>query len=360
MKILNNKARREFYDLTPILQTNSDYNLIYGERSNGKSYAVKEYAIKRFLENGEQFVLVRRYDTELKRDKMLSYWSDMPIDILSNGEYNEIYIYSGAVLIAYNENGVRKRSKQIGFLRALNLAQSYSSTQYPKVTTIILEEFIALDGNYLPNELFLFNHLISTVARRRNVKIFMLANTISRISPYWREYSVDEVVKTQQQGTICLLDRDTDSDDQQQIAIEYCANTTGRSKMFARNRAAMTNEGKWLINEQPHLPVERERCECLYMFVVEYKKNLYLVEYLSYNDNYCLYVTPKTTPIKKDTRVISDKSSFDPLYSFGLTPINQKERLIFNLFSNGKVFYCDNQTGTEFAECLKNIKRIFT
>lgn len=360
MKILNNKTRREHYSLDPIKKVKATYNLIYGEKSNGKSYAVKEDCLRRFIKNGEEMVLVRRYDTEIKRGRLDMYWSDIPIDVISGGEYNEIYSYSGQLFIAKNENGKRTNVKKFGYTMALNLAQSYSGLEYPRVTTILLEEFISLDGAYLSNELFLFNHIISTVARRRTITIYMLANSISRISPYWREYSVDEIVKTQEQGTICVIDRETLNGDIQRVAVEYCANTTGRSLMFAGNRAAMINEGKWLTIEQPKLPRPRNDWECLYIFVVEYKKDLFLVEYLSLGNEYCLYVTPKTTPIKPETRLITDKTSSNPLATYGIKPLNPRERPVLDMLTNGKVFFCDNQTGTEFNECLKNIRRVYT
>lgn len=360
MQIISNKRVLEHYRLTAIDKIGAVYNLIYGEKSNGKSYAVKEKVLKNFCERGEQMVLLRRYDSEIKKSRLDSYWSDMPIDIISGGKYNEVYSYGGDLFVAFNEGGKRKNAKRFGYSRALNLAQSYSGTEYPDVTTILLEEFISLDGRYLPNELFLFNHMISTVARRRTVTVYCLANTISRISPYWREFSVDEVVKTQGQGTICVIKRETAEGDVQKIAIEYCANTKGRSLMFAGARGAMINEGKWLVQEQPRLPYCRPEWECPYLFIVEYKGNKYKVEYLVRGDEYCLYVTPKTTPIKSNTRVCSDRSASDPLHTLGLFPLTQEERQIFALFNLGKVFYSDNQTGTEFKECLTNIKRVFT
>lgn len=359
MKTIANKTKREHYSLSKIKTINATYNLIYGEKSNGKSYAVKYDCLKRFCENGEEMVLVRRYDAEIKRARLDMYWSDMPIDIISGGTYNEIYSYGGQLYVALNRDGKRQSVKRFGYSMAINLAQSYSGLEYPKVTTILLEEFISLDGSYLSNELFLFNHIVSTVARRRTICVYMLANSISRISPYWREYGVDEVIKNQEQGTICIIDRETLQGDTQRVAVEYCANTTGRSLMFTGQRASMINEGKWLTTEQPKLPYPRNEWECLYNFVVEYKRDKFFVEYLIRDNEFCLYVTPKTTPIKAGTRLITDKSSCNPLASYGLKPLAPKERLVFDLLSNGKVFFCDNQTGTEFSECLKNIKRIY-
>lgn len=361
MKIFSNKEKRLHYSIAPIEKVGAAYNLIYGEKSNGKSYSVKELALKAFIENGEELVLVRRYDVEIKRTQLDSYWSDMPIDQLSNGNFNEVYSYGGELYMCLNVNGKRTNAKKFGYALSLNKAQSYSGTEYPRVSRILLEEFISLDGRYLSNELFLFNHIVSTVARRRNVKVYLLANTLSRISPYWREFGVDEVVKNQEQGTICVINRETVEGLIQRVAIEYCANTEGRSLMFAGERGKMINEGKWLVHEKPKIPLPLDEWEELYCFVVEYKDNCFLVKYLVHEKSAleCLYVTPKTTVIKDGTRVISDRPNANPLYSYGLTPLTSAENRIFRFLFQNKTFYSDSLTGTEFEECLKNIKRIY-
>lgn len=359
-KWIKSAQKGEFYSLANINKIDADYNLIYGERSNGKSYAVKvERCLKDFLDNGDEFVLARRYDTDIKREKINSYFSDVPIEKISGGKYNEIYCYSNNIYIANNDGNKRSSVVRAGYVRALNVAQTYSGTQYPKVKNFLLEEFISIDGKYLPNELFLFNHLISTIARRRNLRVYLLANTISRISPYWREFGIEKIVRTQEQGTIYVINRQTDDGDQK-IAVEYCANTAGRSKMFAGRRAEMINEGKWLVNAQPRLPANISEYECAYTFIVEYKINRFLVQYLTRENNFCLYVTPKTTEIKSDTRVISDKSSDNPYYTLGFKPLTRAESALFALMDTGKIFFADDQTGTEFRECVANMRRIFT
>lgn len=40
------KKTSEFYSLEPILSKNATYNMIIGERSNGKTYAVLKYSLQ--------------------------------------------------------------------------------------------------------------------------------------------------------------------------------------------------------------------------------------------------------------------------------------------------------------------------
>lgn len=61
----------------------------------------------------------------------------------------------------------------------LSTAQDLKSANFSKVTTIIFDEFIIEEGQkkyYLSNEVIIFLNLIETIARMRDIKIFMLAN----------------------------------------------------------------------------------------------------------------------------------------------------------------------------------------
>lgn len=348
----------KFYSIKKILQKKAQYNIIYGERSNGKSYAVKKKCLEDFRDSGAQFVYIRRYESDIANTLANRYFADVPMQEIFGDNFNDIYVYANKIFIAKQDSEKRKNVKCVGFVLALSLAQRYSSTAYPNVKNIILEECVSLDGQYLSNELFLFTHIISTIARRRDdVVCWLICNSISRMSPYWREYGVEEIVKTQKQGTIEVVERNT-SAGIQRVAIEYCANTEGRSKLFSGLSERMTNQGKWLVNEYPHLSVPHNKREILYIFVVVYKNFKFLVEYVCTLNGYCLVVSPKTTPIKKDTRVITDSADISPLSTVGFYPLSPAEREIFNLFDIGKVFYSDNQTGTEFNEALRNIRRL--
>ena len=54
----------KYYSLKRILERNAVYNMIIGERSNGKSYSVHEYAAEQFYKNGSQLAVVRRWQDD--------------------------------------------------------------------------------------------------------------------------------------------------------------------------------------------------------------------------------------------------------------------------------------------------------
>jgi len=65
-----NKLNIKWYSLDNILKHESQYYMIFGERSNGKSYAVDKYILDKFFKEGEQFAFVKRYEDDIKTKYM--------------------------------------------------------------------------------------------------------------------------------------------------------------------------------------------------------------------------------------------------------------------------------------------------
>ena len=51
------KQDLKYYSLDNILKKNSVYNVIFGERSNGKTYAVLKYGIEQYLKQVDKWQL---------------------------------------------------------------------------------------------------------------------------------------------------------------------------------------------------------------------------------------------------------------------------------------------------------------
>ena len=60
------KKKTKYYRLKNILQKNATYNVMFGERSNGKTYAVQEYCIKDYLSGKGQTAWIRRWQDDFK------------------------------------------------------------------------------------------------------------------------------------------------------------------------------------------------------------------------------------------------------------------------------------------------------
>ena len=77
---------------------------------------------------------------------------------------------------------------KLGYAVSLTAAQSLKSVNFNRVKNIIFDEFISEDGRYLNNEILKFLSLIETIARMRDVRIFMLANSCSISNAYFLEF----------------------------------------------------------------------------------------------------------------------------------------------------------------------------
>ena len=81
-----------------------------------------------------------------------------------------------------------------GHAMTLSTAQDLKSSNFNKVKTIIFDEFIIESGQkkyYLKDEVFVFLNLIETIARLRNVRIFLLANSVTVTNPYFLYFDIN-------------------------------------------------------------------------------------------------------------------------------------------------------------------------
>ena len=180
---MTNKIK--WYSLDEILKHDVQYYIIFGERSNGKSYAVDKYIIDRFFEHGEQFAFVKRFEDDIKAKYMSEVFSPL-YDYIEQKYNHKVKFYRGCWYVYPLESeGKLSDCVVFGYAFSLNNVNRTKATHYPLIKTILFEEFMSIDCSYLPDELNLLLNLVSTIARHRHdLKIFMLANAISKYSPY--------------------------------------------------------------------------------------------------------------------------------------------------------------------------------
>lgn len=183
--VRKNKKEIQWYSLDEILKYDAQYYIIYGERSNGKSYAVDEYIIDKFFKDGSQFGFIKRFSEDIKgiyMDTVLSHLDDY---LLEKYEH-KVKFYRGKWLL-YHKDTEGKLSDCVTFGYAFSLANvdRTKALQFPNIETILFEEFMSKNCYYLPDEINNLLNLVSTIVRQRHTaKVFMLANAISKFSPY--------------------------------------------------------------------------------------------------------------------------------------------------------------------------------
>lgn len=174
---MNNKSM--FWDINKSISRNCLFNFIVGNRGAGKTYGAKQYVINRFLKTGEQFVYIRRYKEELK--KIRKFFEDIAPafpDVKFEVKGKQFYI----------------NDTEAGTAMALSTSKIEKSTAYPRVSTIIFDEFILDKGyyHYLPDEVTYFLECYETIARTRdNVRVFFLSNALTITNPYFLYFKLE-------------------------------------------------------------------------------------------------------------------------------------------------------------------------
>lgn len=169
-----------YYSIYKLLSYDYLWNMVIGERGNGKTYGVKKMFINNFIKHNRQFVWIRRYETEF--DDFEEFFSD----IIKNNEFPDHELTVKGKKLYCDK-------KLMGFGIPLSKGITKKSVNYSGVTDICFDEFLIPKGSnyhYLNNEVFRLFDLYETIARLRRVKVYMLANSISQNNPYFREFNI--------------------------------------------------------------------------------------------------------------------------------------------------------------------------
>lgn len=339
----------------PLMELDGDFTIIYGGRYSGKSYDVKRWVLEQYITKAQQFAYIRRWDSDVTQSLVRSYFADTDLSKITP-DFNLIDAGRGLIEISqYDYETEKKHNRQIaGFYFPMNTASRYASTQYPGIYNFIVEEFIPIDGRYAPDELELLFHLFSTIIRERRGRVTLIANSISRQSPYWDEFGCADIVRRQEIGDTEVFERKTKAGPQK-IVIHYARPNPKGNKLFSGSRETMTVEGKWLAEPKPRID-DLEKWFKIYTFYVEWLSAKFKCTYLVRGSEYTVYVEDydgKEYP--KYARVVSDKFSFSPYVTNGFTPLNDTEAAIFDCLPT-RCCYNDDLVGTEFEEIFENFK----
>lgn len=346
-----------YYSLKNILAKNAQYNIIIGERSNGKTYSVEYYMIEQYVKTGNTSGLIRRFKEDF-RGKRGSHMFDSlvnngVISKLTKNEYNDVSYYSGQWFLSkFDENTqtIIKDNKPFCYGFSLSDVEHDKSTSYPTITTILFDEFLTRQY-YLTDEFILFMNTLSTIIRQRdNVKIFMLGNTVNKYCPYFKEFGLSHIQKMKQ-GTIDVY---TYGDSRLKVAVEYCDTLNKKSKKsdlyfaFDNPKLEMIKNGAWELDIYPHLPYKYKPENICYIFFIVFHENILQCEIIYCNNDLFCYIHTKTTELKyKNTDIIytlETNSRYNVRKSF-LHPIDKIDRKILELFQTGKVFFQTNDVG---------------
>ena len=348
--------KTKFYNLNKILKNRALYNLIIGERSNGKTYSTLKYGLEQYVKSGKQIAIVRRWDTDFIGKRGTVYFdalvSNNEISKLTEGQWTGVfYRASKWYLCRYDDDGNRiidETPFAYGF--ALSQMEHDKSTSYPDITTIIFDEFISRNG-YLPDEFVLFMNVLSTIIRhRKDVTIFMLGNTVNKYCPYFNEMGLKHL-KQMKQGTIDLYHY---GESGLTVAVEYCSNLNKEGKdsdvyfAFDNPKLNMITGGAWEIDIYPHCPVKYTPKNILFTYFIEFDSDLLQCEIVKRDKKFFTFIHRKTSDIQKPDKDLIFSPEFDPRPNHRrkiTKPTDELGRKIAKFYADDKIFYQDNEVG---------------
>lgn len=348
-----------YYSIREIFMRNATYNMIWGERSNGKTYSVLEFALWCYWFFGYELGIVRREDMDFKgkagQQMFKNHIENGLVAKITKGEWTSVYFYSARwYLCRTNEKGERIIADEpFAYAFALTLNEHDKSTAYPKIKIILFDEFLTRRA-YLNDEFILFLNTISTIVRRRgDAVIFMCGNTVNQFCPYFAEMGITNARKMKQ-GTIDIYHY---GDSELTVATEYCGIKEGQERKkkasdkyfaFDNPKLNMIKSGAWEIAIYPHLPMKYTKNDVLLIYFIKFNEFLLQCEIVQIGNDFFTYVHRKTTELLGKPNDLVFSPEYNPSWNYRrkiTKPVDDIGKRILWFYNNEKVFYQDNELG---------------
>ena len=246
-------SSKDFYSPKKLLEKNGDINLIWGQRSNGKTYSYLKYALENFRDTGRTFVYVRRWAEDIVVKNMDKLMSPLPIEQIF-GQGKSVNFFRGAFWLQDEDPSVDKVC--MGWAIALNQVAHTKSQTFANAQIVILDEFIQLaTERKLKDEFDAWEQTLSTILRTTNdAKIFLLGNSCGKYSPYFTPYGIDPNAIDQGEVKEILLPNAIG--DPTKVVEEYCEynEKIGQKTSKYVRGSKMAQTGEWEIKDVANIP----------------------------------------------------------------------------------------------------------
>lgn len=291
----------KYYDgtkLLSMLDLNGKKPEIYmctTNRTGGKTTYFGRLCVNRFLDKGEKFGLIYRYNYELDdvADKFFKdlkglFFPDktMTAKKRAKGIFQELFI----------------NDKSCGYAIALNSSDSIKkySHLFSDITRMIFDEFQSESNHYCTDEITKFLSIHTSIARGqgeqvRYVPVFMLANQVSIINPYYVAMGICNRLNTETKflrGDGYVLEQgfiESASDSQKE---------SGFNRAFKENNYVAYSSENVYLNDNYSF-IEKPTGKSRYICTLKYKGNDFGVkEFAESGFVYCDDKPDSTFPMK--------------------------------------------------------------
>lgn len=186
-----------YYNRSKCMSYNMYLNMIDSGRGIGKTTTFCIGALQDFANKGDEFIYLRRYEPEMKEFVEKNTLNNIvEEEIVTKGGKKGYTFFTG--------------DETIGYGMLLSTAAKLKSVQFPKVKTIIFDEYILLPGgtyHYLKKEVINLLEFASTVFRtRKGGKIILLGNNLDLFNPYFEFFNIpmfDTIYTNKERGIYC-------------------------------------------------------------------------------------------------------------------------------------------------------------
>lgn len=361
--------RPVYYNIEDLIDRYPDchYYVVWGKRSNGKTYGALTYALKNFFEKGgEQFAYIRRWATDIipknLTDLFKGHEANGVIEKMSDGKFNGIQLSRGRFRFTQYDKDADKTVLSdvvVGYVFDINSMEHNKGVSYPYVTTVIFDEFLT-NKMYLPNEFSLFMNVVSTLVRgRSNVKILMLGNSVNQYCPYFDEMGLTHANKMKPGTTDVYRYGNSDL----QVAVEYTAPNTGSKESevyfaFDNPRLKMITTGDWEIGIYPRLERGYPRAGILRDFYIDFNHRILHGQAVIIDGEPYINIMPTKKMVEdledvKDDTVYSTRWRTKHNWKVGIErQPDTLSRLICRSIASNSIYFATNEVGDTFRNYI--------
>lgn len=236
----------KYYDWEKTLSYNADISFVTAVRGKGKTYGLRKFFVKRYLEAGERFCEIGRYKDELK-SVTRGYFNKL----FSNNEFpGYVFKTNGSEAFIARDPGEdgKPEWELCGYFVPLSTAGTAKKSTFADVRNLVLDEAIidraiSPHQRYLPNEYAILCNVVDSVTREHpsdpnyvKPRIFLLANACDLLNPYFAAFGIKSIPKegfTWHKNKTVLLHYSRDKAD----AVEKLTETVS-GRMIAGTQAA--------------------------------------------------------------------------------------------------------------------------
>lgn len=276
--------------------TGADYILVYGGRSNGKSFSVLRLLLEEYRDHGKKFIYLRRWDEDVNTYACSSLIKQDLVDDVFGPEYY-IKTRNHILYLCHTETDEKgkeiEKKEEIAYALAISKAKNYKGMNFSSIGTIFFDEFIDMVGErILTNEYNKFENIISTVKRANSIRIIMCANTVSKYSEYFTKLGINPD-HIEQGETKHFLHQNG----KYKVAVEYTITDPLIQRLVGNmTDSSMITEGIWEIPPTDEIPSEENEKITEQLLCTMYEPSLDAT--IAIFDHYGTWVSYETNKMK--------------------------------------------------------------